>query len=227
MNVSISRIDRDSIGTDTPDRLLEAAGEVFAEKGFRSATIREICKRAGANVAAVNYHFHNKENLYIAVVKYSHRCAFEKYPTDMGLDKDASAEERLMVFIKSFLFRILDEGRPAWHGRLMLREMIEPTGALDALVNDTIRPHFNLLSSIIREILEDNVSAKDVQASAFSIVGQCLFYCHARPVIERLIPGQRYRTKEIEELAGHINRFSLAALRRQKGGQKNGKKRQL
>src|SRR3712207_5289373 len=101
----------------TRQRLLEAAGEVFAEAGFRAATVREICTRAGANVAAVNYHFGDKERLYTEVLKYAHRCAIVKYPPGMGLAPEAPAEQRLRGFVMSFLSRMLDDGRPAWHAK--------------------------------------------------------------------------------------------------------------
>jgi len=55
----------------TEKRLLEAAGEIFAEHGYRAATIHQICQRAGANIAAVNYHFSDKEQLYHEVIRYS------------------------------------------------------------------------------------------------------------------------------------------------------------
>src|SRR5438477_9555252 len=89
----------------TKKRLLEAAGEVFAEHGFRKATVREICKRARANVAAINYHFRDKESLYSAVLKYWSDIAIQKYPPNLGLGEAAPAEERLHAFIRSFLFR--------------------------------------------------------------------------------------------------------------------------
>src|SRR5258705_515061 len=115
---------------ETDDRLLQAAGEVFAEFGFRRATVRDICSRAGANVAAVNYHFGDKAGLYAAVVKYGVGAAIQKYPPDMGLptDKPASAEQRLRAFVRGFLHRILEPGPGAWHGRLMMWGMAEPTG---------------------------------------------------------------------------------------------------
>ena len=213
MSVLKSEIPHDDFSADTSERLLEAAGEVFAKNGFHNATIRDICKRAGANIAAINYHFGDKQGLYIAVLKYAHRCAFEKYPTDMGLGRNVAPDERLSAFIRSFLCRILEEGSRSWHGRLMLREMAEPTAALDVLVEDTIRPHFNLLNSIVKDLLGPSASQQGVRAAAFSIVGQCLFYCHARPVINRLVPRQRFGLKEIERLAGHISTFSLAAIK--------------
>lgn len=207
--------------TNTRRRLLEVAGAVFAEKGFRSATIREICNRAGANVAAVNYHFGDKGRLYAEVLKYAHHCAVEKYPPALGVAESAEAAERLAAFIRSFLFRILDQGRPAWHGKLMMRELTEPTNALDDLVEESIRPNFNLLTGIVRQLLGRDAGEETVRMCAASIVGQCLHYCHARPVITRLSPHQTFDPSDIGRLAEHITQFSLGAIRRMAEGDEN------
>lgn len=108
---------------DTKKRLIEAAGELFARRGFRSATVREICSLAGAHVGAVNYHFRDKEGLYAAVLEHSHQLAMRRYPPDLGLGNGATPEEKLRAYIHSFLLRILAEGFPAWHGKLMAREI--------------------------------------------------------------------------------------------------------
>jgi AcrR family transcriptional regulator len=125
---------------ETRQRLLEAAGEVFAERGFRNTTIREICRRAQANLAAVNYHFGDKERLYAAVMKYAHACALKKYPLAQRESEEMPAEKRLHAFISYLLLSVFDKGAPAWLGKLMAREMIEPTRALDALVESIIFP---------------------------------------------------------------------------------------
>ena len=61
-------IDAVSDDRDTRERLIEAAGQLFADHGFRKVTVREICRVAHANVAAVNYHFGDKLGLYREVL---------------------------------------------------------------------------------------------------------------------------------------------------------------
>jgi AcrR family transcriptional regulator len=197
---------------EAPQRLLEAAGEVFAEQGFRAATVREICRRARANIAAVNYYFRDKEGLYVAALEYAHARAAEEYPPAPAA-RDATAEERLRAFVSSMLARISDDPPVAWHGKLMSREMMQPSRALDALVDKRIRPLFRQLEAIVREVLGRRADDGLVRRCAFSIVGQCFHYHHARPLIVRLSPRQRFRAADMERLADHITRFSMGALR--------------
>jgi AcrR family transcriptional regulator len=197
----------------TRQRLLEAAGEVFAERGFRAATVREICRRAEANVAAVNYHFRDKQTLYFAVLKYGSDEALRKYPPTLDLDSNATAEQRLRAFVRSSLFRVADQGRPAWHGRVMAHEMAEPTGALDGLVDQVYRPLLQQLEGIVRELGGNALDDETVRWCARSIHGQCLYYYFARRALERMAPIQRYEPGDIERLAEHVTRFSLAAIR--------------
>jgi AcrR family transcriptional regulator len=198
---------------ETRRQVLEAAGEVFAEVGFRSATVREICRRAGANVAAVNYHFGDKETLYVEVLRHSQQKAFAKYPPLPGLAADAPPEEKLGVFVRSFLLRIFDEGSITWFGKMMSREMVEPTKALDLLVAERLRPMADLLRGIVADILGRSPRDEVVRLCCFSIVSQCVFYHHCRTMISRLFPEQRLDASAVEQLAGHVARFSLAAMK--------------
>ncbi|GAB4372361.1 MAG: CerR family C-terminal domain-containing protein [Deltaproteobacteria bacterium] len=202
----------ESLTDRTRDRLLRAAGEVFAERGFRRATVREICRRAHVNIASVNYYFKGKQELYDDVLEYSWRQVLRKYPDAQGTDP-SPPEERLRRFVHTFLRRILDEGKPAWFGRLMAREIVEPTGALERLIERAIRPLHETLHGLVREILGRRASPETVRRHVFGILGQCLFYRHGRHVISRIYPEMRFDAEEVERIAGHIFSASLAALR--------------
>jgi|SoiMethySBSTD1v2_1073268.scaffolds.fasta_scaffold475498_2 AcrR family transcriptional regulator len=196
----------------TRARLLQAAGEVFAGQGFRSATVRDICRRARTNVAAVNYHFRDKESLYAAVLEHALQAAVDRFPPDLGVTPADSAEDRLRAFVRSFLLRLLGGGVPEWLARLMAHEMIEPTDALDSLVERVLRPLFERLLGIVGELLGAGADPDDVRLCARSVVGQCFFYRHAQEVIRRLQPAERVDAARIEALADHIARFSLAGI---------------
>ena len=198
----------------TRQRLLDAAGEVFAERGFLGASIREISRRAHANVAAVNYHFGDKARLYRAVLKYSHDCAHDTAESlEAAIPENATPDDKLAAFVRSFLQRTLAEGRPAWHGKLVAREMIEPSAALDAFVAEDIYPRFVILRTIIAEILGVPLEHDSVRWQAASVIAQALFWHHNKPVIQRLYPDLEYKDERIEFIARHVIDFSLSGLR--------------
>jgi AcrR family transcriptional regulator len=197
----------------TEQRLLEAAGEIFAERGYQAATTRQICEKAGANIAAINYHFGDKEGLYMAVLRSVPKTYAEKYPPDSGLGAGTPAEQKLGAYLRSLLHRIFDEGRPGWYAKLIAREMMEPTPALDTLVEEAARPVHRELASIIRELLGSHATEEAVRLCTLSIMSQCVYYHHARSVLRRLYPEQTYEAQDIDRLAHHITEFSLGALR--------------
>jgi TetR/AcrR family transcriptional regulator, regulator of cefoperazone and chloramphenicol sensitivity len=198
----------------TRRQLLEAARAVFTEAGFHRATIREICRRAGANIAAVNYHFGDKEKLYAAVMKETYRAAIEKYPPHFGLSAHPTPEQRLHAFVRSFLFRTLSAGPHAHHGKLMSRELVDPSPALDDIVNEDLRPLAATLMSIVRELLGRKAPEDQVRRCGISVASQILFYHQCQPVLKRLFPDLKLGEADLERLADHITAFSLAAIKK-------------
>lgn len=205
----------------TRDRILQAALEIFAERGFKPATVRDICARAGVNVASVNYYYRSKEALYREALVYSFKEADRKYPQMAFADASLSPEDRLQLFIRTLLLRLMDDGQLGFHAQLMAREIAEPTGALDYIVERVMRPRFGVLRDIIPLIAGPGWEAVDIDRFIYSILGQCLVYRHSRPLVERLCPGIIASPAAIEHTAEMIFRFSLAALRqlgRERGG---------
>lgn len=199
-------------GLEAKNRIIEVAGEIFADRGFRETTVREICRRAGVNLAAINYHFGDKEHLYLSVLKHYKEIAFQKFSMANAFPENESPDVQLAVFIRSFVYHMLGEGQPSCFGKLMARECIEPTSALNLIVEEEIRPFFNRLNGIVCQMLDNELHEEDVHLHAMSILGQCLYFRNARPVIGKLLHKDNYCTEEIEKITQHITRFSLAAL---------------
>jgi AcrR family transcriptional regulator len=198
---------------DTRTRILQAAAEIFADVGFERATVRIICERASVNVAAINYHFRDKENLYIEVLKYCKSIAFEQYPLDKETTIKDPPELRLRAFIHFFFYCIIDKGPASLFGRLVAREYIEPSCALDMLVEDTIRPTFGRLSGIVVELLGKKPPEMNVRMCCASIVSQCLFYLFARHALNRLFPDEHFPGDHLEKVIDHVTCFSLSAIK--------------
>jgi AcrR family transcriptional regulator len=195
---------------DPRERLLTAAGELFAEKGLDGATVREICTRAAVNIAAVNYYFRDKENLYIEAVKQA-SCGSQLHAVAGG-DPGAPPAQRLRDFIHAFVARMLDKARPAWHAQLMTREMARPTAACQEVVREYIRPVAAVLESILTELLPPGTPRPKRMLTGFSIVGQCVHHILCKPVIRLLMGEEDYARLTPEAVAEHIAEFSLAAL---------------
>lgn len=205
------------LGEETRLRLLSAAGQLFAQKGYQAATIRDICRRAKANVASVHYHFGSKEKLYEAVLRHAHDEALRRYPPDMGLDGAASPEQKLAIYVRSMLLRMLAKGENAWHGALMAREMVEPTPMLARFVDRFIMPRADILRRIVADILGPGADPFLVGLCTQSITGQCRGYVFSRPIVARLFPELTFDEQGVERLAEHITRFSLAAIKNYHG----------
>jgi len=200
-----------SIASSTPDlhdltreRIIFAAGEIFAEEGFQAATVRAICEKAQVNIAAVNYHFRDKLGLYTEVLRES--CVHDKLAPTHAVDDPKLA---LRSFIYGMMSRLLRPGYDSWRMHIMAREMAQPTPALTAVIEQTIRPNSDFLRSIVSRLVGLPSDDIRVRRTSYSIVGQCMMYRIGAPVLKQLWPDMPPSEQSIEEIAAHITEFSL------------------
>jgi AcrR family transcriptional regulator len=193
--------------------LLQAATTVFAEQGYDGARVRDIAERAGANIAAINYHFGGKQPLYAEVLRAQAAVRIERFPF---ADPAALAgEAALQAAVVTLLSRFLAEDQRGVMPKLLMRELMAPSPALTGLVHDLIEPQLRQLSAVVARLLGPLASDETVLRCALSVVSQCMFYLFARPLVQVLAP-QTYEDGAVERLAAHISRFSLAALQAQR-----------
>jgi len=196
---------------DTKTRLLEAACEVFAEKGYRDATVADICDKAEANIAAVNYHFRSKENLYAEAWQHAFQQSLQAHPPDGGVSPDAPAEKRFRAKIRAFLQRGLDTRNATF--LIMHMELANPSGLLDEVRREMIAPLQESMHAIIRELLGEHASEQQVWLCGMSTIGQCI-HAMARRCLKRMPSrGDLLETQSPDTLADHIATFTLAGIR--------------
>ncbi|HIJ90121.1 MAG: CerR family C-terminal domain-containing protein [Desulfobulbaceae bacterium] len=202
-------------GQETRLNLLAAAGEIFARKGFRQATIAEICKQAGANTAAISYHFGSKEALYVESWRYAFNQSLKTYPLNGGIPDEATAEDRLRGRILAIMRRIID---PKSHEfDIFHKEMASPTGLLAKAIQESVEPIFKGLLLLVGELLGKAPHEYEVQLCAMSIRAQCfgpLMHARRRKNVQGLPPTDlEPLLEDVEQLADHVTRFSLAGIR--------------
>ncbi|MFH1136534.1 MAG: CerR family C-terminal domain-containing protein [Pseudomonadota bacterium] len=198
----------------TKRRLLEAAGEVFAEKGFHEAGIAEICELAGVNVAAVNYHFGGKEKLYVETWRHFFEESLAAHPFDGGVPASAPPEERLRGRISALIHRVTDENNREFH--IAQNELAGPTGLLDDILDKTLGPLTLDLEGLLRELLGPRADPRQVAYCRLGITAQCFnpLVAGRRPSPKKKGgPGFRREIDDVAAYAEHVAAFSLAGIR--------------
>lgn len=203
---------------DTRQRLLDAAGRLFAERGFKEVSIREICNEAGgANVAAVNYHFRDKAGLYRELLEFMVARWIANREQLIETLQEKPVEEKLYLYLRSFLGNVLGERedeKDVLFGRILRREMAEPTPEFKVVVEKGMRPNFQLLGKIIGEAM--GLPQKDLAVlnCTMSTMGQCLAYESARRMSQYFLPPEvRFTPEVIDGIARQVWFFSLAGIR--------------
>ena len=194
----------------TRRHLIAASSEIFAKVGYQAATTRQICVKARANAAAVNYHFGDKLGLYTAVLKTY--ITLEEGRVAQHALLAMAPREALAQFISMMFENLAGEGARDSYTRLMAHELSQPTPRLSLVVERIIRPRALLLCEIVSRLTGQAVNSRRTRLCAHSVIAQVLHYMHARPVMKLLWPDWRFDAASRRAVVAHITAFSLAAL---------------
>lgn len=196
-------------GLATRIRLLDAACEAFAEKGYRGARLADICRRAGANIAAVNYHFGDKASLYVEAWKYAFRKDLEEGPL---VSEHLPPQERFAGLIRYLLLNFVRKSRHGQFTRLYFQELANPTGLIQDALQKLIEPRRMFLLKLLSDLTGLSVDDERLLFSELSVINQCRAVFTVRPEDLEYLLGQPLSNDLIDRLAEHIIRFSLGGL---------------
>jgi len=196
---------------ETRQRLLQSAVLLFADRGFKNTSVREICDLAGTNPAAVNYYFRDKLGLYKEVIGMV-ASVMDRTKQEAMAGDGGTPEERLRAYIRNLVRRVLGEDKN-WLVDLISREMADPSPAFGLIVEQGIVPSGNRLAQLISEISGMPASDLRTQFCAGMVHAQCFFFSSGKPVMKHLYPDLEFTADYIDEIARQVAEFSLAGIR--------------
>lgn len=195
-------------GDSTRAKLLDAAGRLFAECGYAGAASKAICEAAGTDLAAINYHFGNRDGLYRAVLHEGHKHFVSLENLTALAQSVLSPQQKLEAFIDGMVASLFDD--KGWHNRVCAREILAPSPHFASLIGEGVMPKFRLVADILGDITGIPPGDPALARCVVSIMAPCLMLL----VIDRDTPNpfQALLSQPVEELAAHLKRFAVAGL---------------
>ena len=195
----------------TRERLLTAASRIFAEQGFQESTIADICERAETNIASVNYHFGDKESLYLEAWRYAFNQELDNHPSDGGIPEAAPAEQRLAGRIRSLIARVADDN--SYSFAIINKEMAQPTRLLADILEKEINPQRLQMLALLKECLGQAATEQHIHYCHTSIMGQCFQLLRLKHMQSaRNFPHYPGDLSDSKAFAEHVVQFSLAGI---------------
>jgi len=197
------------------ERLLDEAETLFAEKGFHAVSVREIIGAAGCNLAAVNYHFGNKDNLYLEVfrsrwVPRAKRIQ-ERVRQSLAAEKVPSPAGVVRALARGFLEGSLSDDERQRHVQLMTREITQPTRAFEFVAEQVMRPYLKEVAALLKGLLPTRITDETALLHVLSIFALVLHFNFGRAAVTR-VTGRRYDPDFRSQLVEHIVSFAMRGL---------------
>ena len=213
---------------DTREKILMIALDMFGEYGFNGVSTRDISKKADVNISAINYYFNSKEGLYLEVIKYIAdliKVKFQRCVDIISSCKDKPIDEKLAINIFSSLLdnisdTVLKNDMPSV-SMILIREIMKPNIGTEIIYNDLVLPFHNTLLKVIKVIIGNDFSEKEITIIIHTILGQIMGFSANKAMITRMLNTDKIDDKTLFLIKETIKKQSINILNSYK---KEGKK---
>jgi len=191
--------------------VLESGCKLFASKGFRDTTVQQVCRAARANVAAVNYYFGTKENLYHEAWRHAEHLMEKAH--DSGESDDVSREAWVRGHIRARVESIFDEGPGGWFPRIIRREMADPTPMAPTLRSEFLVPRRKKMEAVVRAMLGPGATEQEVRCCGINMLSLYVFLNVGERARRHLFKREKASAKELEAVIEQMQAFVLSGVR--------------
>ena len=205
---------KNQAANNVKQRLIDVAEDLFAEKGYESTSVRDLTAKANCNIAAINYHFGGKDNLYLEV--FSRRMAALRDIRISSIDNvmsqsDVTLEELLRTFANAFIEPLIKDSSGRRFMKLMTREMVNPKLPKEVFLEKTIIPVMGSLQNALLKVCPQLTKEKAVMA-IFSIVGQLIHIIRIEDMFGD-IENEQFPALDLADAVNHVVEFSAAGIK--------------
>ena len=213
------RIDRPGGADQTRQRLLKAGLRLFGSVGLAGVSTRELAAEAGANQAAIPYHFGGKEGVYLAVAEHIAEttgadivAAALAGVQDVARLSRRHAATRLGDVLAEVVRTILRAPDASFRGGFILREQLQPTAAFDVLHNGFVDGLHSALSALVARACGSQADAPATVITAHALLGQALVFGMAQQTLVRRLHIEALGPEQLETIVHTVKSLASAAL---------------
>jgi AcrR family transcriptional regulator len=195
----------------TRERIIKAAVQLFAQKGYDGASVRTIVAKARVNQAAINYHFAGKDGLYRAVLGESFRALTERQIADAESLKGMSREDALRQFVRRQLRPLSSRDELSRHIQIFNWETVRPTAVFREFLSDEAAPFMGVATDLVRRFLPE-ADHRSLVLAAIWLMGQCSVFVRNREQLVGPPTGLALDERSVDDLAETISRWAIGGL---------------
>jgi TetR/AcrR family transcriptional regulator, regulator of cefoperazone and chloramphenicol sensitivity len=197
----------------TREHLLEAAGQVFAEKGFERSTAKEISERARTNTAAVNYYFGGIDGLYDAVLEEARNRIFSDQAIENAIAGKREPKAKLEAVFGIAVQTLLGSVSSSWVLRVLGRDFVTPTAATYAAKEKLVLPRALVLRRFVAELVGLPEDHPAVARACVSVMAPFfMLILGDRRRMQRALPSLGLGADDAPAMARHLVQFAIAGL---------------
>jgi AcrR family transcriptional regulator len=194
-------------GEESRARLLEAAGQMFADRGFDGVSVRQVAQRAKVNAAAVNYHFGGKGGLYHAVLKkliedtepmFGPMILMLRGGVAAAAGDRAALAALAALLVRGLLTNVLSRAHFRWQIPILLREFQQPSKEFAMLLRERINPVHDAIAELVGAATGMSPHAPQTRLLTANMMAQCMSFGAARGVVLARLGWEDYTPERIE-----------------------------
>ncbi len=201
----------------TYDALIEAAGELAADKGFANVSTRAIAAKAGANISSIHYHFGGKEGLFEAVVRRisdhinnnSYEQVIKKFEGE--LDTPLGQAKAVAAIMQRHIDGFFDKDKPWWYAKVIYQSLQYDNHIYEVVNREFVEPMSNAIYGLLEKIIP-GMSVEDKVLYNIMTVSFCAMHSNYRIPILHSLGCTEYSDGYVEKLKNIATRVVQQAL---------------